>query len=53
MRDAALLRMQRAGAQMINWFSVACELHRDWRSDIEVLGALLSKIYSKLSQFND
>nr|WP_283757883.1 isochorismate family cysteine hydrolase YcaC [Roseofilum casamattae] len=42
-RDAALLRMQGAGAQMMNWFSVACELHRDWRNDIEGLGALLSK----------
>ena len=42
-RDAALLRMQAAGAQMMNWFSVACELHRDWRNDIEGLGALLSK----------
>jgi len=26
----------------MNWFSVACELHRDWRNDIEGLGALLS-----------
>lgn len=42
-RDAALMRMQGAGAQMMNWFSVACELHRDWRNDIEGLGALLSK----------
>jgi len=42
-RDAALLRMQGAGVQMMNWFSVACELHRDWRNDIEGLGALLSK----------
>ena len=42
-RNAALLRMQNAGVQMINWFSIACELHRDWRNDIEGLGALLSK----------
>ncbi len=42
-RDAALLRMQNAGVQMMNWFSIACELHRDWRNDIEGLGALLSK----------
>lgn len=41
-RDASLLRMQAAGVQMMNWFSVACELHRDWRNDIEGLGALLS-----------
>ncbi|GAB4536979.1 MAG: isochorismate family cysteine hydrolase YcaC [Pleurocapsa sp.] len=42
-RDASLMRMQAAGVQMMNWFSVACELHRDWRNDIEGLGALLSK----------
>ncbi|MGE3295693.1 MAG: isochorismatase family protein, partial [Geminicoccaceae bacterium] len=41
-RDAALLRMSRAGVQTMNWFSVACELHRDWRNDIEGLGALFS-----------
>lgn len=35
-------RMSAAGAQLINWFAVACELHRDWRNDIEGLGALLS-----------
>ncbi|MFO1075692.1 MAG: isochorismate family cysteine hydrolase YcaC [Geminicoccaceae bacterium] len=39
-RDAALLRMAHAGAQTMNWFSVACELHRDWRNDIEGLGQL-------------
>jgi hypothetical protein len=26
----------------MNWFSVACELHRDWRNDIQALGTLLS-----------
>jgi nicotinamidase-related amidase len=41
-RNAALMRMAHAGAQMMNWFSVACELHRDWRNDIEGLGNLLS-----------
>ncbi len=41
-RDAALLRIVYAGAQTMNWFSVACELHRDWRNDIEGLGNLLS-----------
>ena len=35
--------MANAGAQLMNWFSVACELHRDWRDDIEGLGNLLSK----------
>jgi len=42
-RDAALSRMAAAGAQLMNWFSVACELHRDWRNDIEGLGKLLSE----------
>lgn len=41
-RDAAWHRMAHAGAQLMNWFSVACELHRDWRNDVEGLGALLS-----------
>ena len=41
-RHAAWLRMQAAGAQLVNWFSVASELHRDWRNDIEGLGNLLS-----------
>ncbi|MGH8563717.1 MAG: isochorismate family cysteine hydrolase YcaC [Gammaproteobacteria bacterium] len=36
-RHAAWARMASAGAQMMNWFSVACELHRDWRNDIEGL----------------
>lgn len=41
-RDAAWARMQSAGVQMISWFGVACELHRDWRNDVEGLGALFS-----------
>jgi len=41
-RDAAWIRMSQAGVQLMNWFSVACELHRDWRNDIEGLGNLLS-----------
>jgi nicotinamidase-related amidase len=41
-RDAAWSRMEAAGAQLMNWFGVACELHRDWRNDIEGLGALFS-----------
>lgn len=40
-RDAALMRMAHAGAQMLNWFSVGCELHRDWRTDIEGFGGIL------------
>ena len=41
-RYAAWTRMADAGAQLMNWFSMACELHRDWRNDIEGLGNLLS-----------
>ncbi len=41
-RDAAWDRMSAAGAQLMTWFAVACELHRDWRNDIEGLGALFS-----------
>ncbi|HJQ59076.1 MAG TPA: isochorismate family cysteine hydrolase YcaC [Vineibacter sp.] len=41
-RDAAHMRMVQAGAQLMNWFSIACELHRDWRNDVEGLGALFS-----------
>ena len=41
-RDAAWARMQAAGAQLMSWFGVACELHRDWRNDIEGLGRLFS-----------
>lgn len=41
-RNASWIRMQSAGVQLMNWFGVACELHRDWRNDVEGLGALLS-----------
>jgi nicotinamidase-related amidase len=41
-RDSAWNRMSSAGAQLINWFGVACELHRDWRNDVEGLGTLFS-----------
>lgn len=41
-RDAAWQRMQAAGAQLMTWFGAACELHRDWRNDVEGLGALFS-----------
>ncbi|MGJ3256474.1 MAG: isochorismate family cysteine hydrolase YcaC [Alcanivorax sp.] len=41
-RDAAWTRMTAAGAQLMTWFGTACELHRDWRNDIEGLGALFS-----------
>jgi nicotinamidase-related amidase len=42
-RDSAWDRVSAAGAQLMTWFGVACELHRDWRNDIEGLGALFSK----------
>ena len=41
-RHAAWARMAAAGVQLMSWFAVAGELHRDWRNDIEGLGSLLS-----------
>lgn len=41
-RDAAWDRMSKAGAQLMTWFGMAYELHRDWRNDIEGLGTLFS-----------
>ncbi len=41
-RHSAWDRMSAAGAQLMTWFGVACELHRDWRNDIAGLGALFS-----------
>ena len=41
-RNAAWSRMEQAGAQLMTWFGAACELHRDWRNDVEGLGALFS-----------
>jgi nicotinamidase-related amidase len=41
-RHSAWNRMSEAGAQLMTWFGVACELHRDWRNDIEGLGTLFS-----------
>jgi len=41
-RQAAWLRMQAAGAQLMSWFGVACELHRDWRNDVEGLARLFA-----------
>ncbi|WP_414901656.1 isochorismate family cysteine hydrolase YcaC [Sphingomonas flavalba] len=41
-RDAAWARMTQAGAQLMTWFGTACELHRDWRNDVDGLGALFS-----------
>lgn len=41
-RNSAWQRMSDAGAQLMTWFGVAGELHRDWRNDVEGLGALFS-----------
>ena len=41
-QQSAWNRMSQAGAQLMNWFAVACELHRDWRNDVEGLATLLS-----------
>lgn len=41
-RYAAWDRMSQAGAQLMTWFGVACELHRDWRNDVEGLATLFS-----------
>lgn len=41
-RDGAWQRMTHAGAQLINWFGVACELHRDWRNDVDGLATLFA-----------
>lgn len=41
-RDSAWDRMSQAGAQLMTWFGASCELHRDWRNDIEGLGALFA-----------
>ncbi|WP_193074305.1 isochorismate family cysteine hydrolase YcaC [Pseudomonas sp. FME51] len=52
-RDGAWMRMQAAGVQLLNWFAVAGELHRDWRNDIEGFGGILANHlphYSNLMQ---
>jgi len=41
-RESAWHRMTQAGAQLMTWFGLACELHRDWRNDVEGLGTLFS-----------
>jgi nicotinamidase-related amidase len=41
-RNAAWDRMSAAGVQLLTWFGAACELHRDWRNDVEGLGELFS-----------
>ena len=41
-RHSAWGRMSAAGAQLMTWFGVACELHRDWRNDVEGLATLFA-----------
>ena len=41
-RHSAWSRMVEAGAELMTWFAVACELHRDWRNDVEGLGTLFA-----------
>ncbi|MCX5590682.1 isochorismate family cysteine hydrolase YcaC [Alcaligenes endophyticus] len=55
-RDAAWNRMSQAGAQLVNWFAVGCELHRDWRNDIAGFGGILAghlPAYANLIQSRD
>ena len=40
--DSAWDRMLQAGTQLMTWFGMACELHRDWHNDMEGLGQLFS-----------
>lgn len=42
-RDSAWHRMVAGGAQLLTWFAAAGELHRDWRKDVEGLGALFAE----------
>lgn len=41
-RHSAWGRLSEAGVQLMTWFGVACELHRDWRNDVEGLATLFS-----------
>ncbi|AUN93739.1 isochorismate family cysteine hydrolase YcaC [Pseudazoarcus pumilus] len=41
-RNSAWDRMSAAGVQLMTWFGLACELHRDWRNDVEGLGTLFA-----------
>lgn len=42
-REAALSRMESAGAILISWFALASELQRDWRNDGKKLSKLLQE----------
>lgn len=52
-RETAWLRMQSAGAQLLNWFAVGCELQRDWRNDVQGFSKILGNhlpVYANLIQ---
>lgn len=42
-RYAAWDRMSQAGAQLMNWVSIASEIQRDWRNDPEGFGKLYTR----------
>jgi len=42
-RDASHIRMAAAGVQLVNFFAVACELARDWRTDLTGLADYFSE----------
>ena len=52
-RDSAWSRMTQAGAQLMTWFGVSCELHRDWRNDVEGLGSLFGHYISDYKNLMD
>ncbi|KAI9254695.1 hydrolase [Helicostylum pulchrum] len=52
-RDAAWLRMQAGGVQLINWLAVASELGRDWRRDTTGMTALFANRLPSYSHVMD
>ena len=43
-RDAAWSRLEQAGAQLMNWFAVVSELHRDWRNPENLAGLFAARL---------
>lgn len=52
-RDAALMRATAAGAVLINWFAVACELQKDWRLGPNAGQGLGSLLASYLPEYGN
>ena len=52
-RDAALTRATAAGAVLINWFAVACELQKDWRLGPNAGQGLASLLGSYLPEYGN